>query len=484
MRRPYALFGALAAIGMLAAFSLCFMCFPGMPVAYGNPQPRKAEGAAAELPTRWYFAEGTTREGFFEYISLQNPGTEAAEVHITYMTNDGPIGPFVHSIPPVSRGTVFVNGYLDPGLDVSVAVESDSGVVAERPMYFVYKGAWEGGHVSKGVNEPHATWYFAEGTTRPGFEEWLCIQNPQEKVQQVKVTFFTPRFVDSKTFRIAPRHRFTLDINREVAELWPDDPHQDVSLKVEAEEGVIAERPMYFDYKGSWRGGDIVMGVTDPGREWYLAEGYCEWNFETWLCFLNPNLEVAHVTVNYRRGDGAALPPQRLEISGYSRFTLYVNEAAGKGEFSFHITSDRDIVVERPMYFNYRYTWSGGHDNTAVSAAAPEWYLAEGSTRRGIETYLCVLNPLDVAQRVIVEYLMEEGGYREVEFSIPPRSRYTRNVNADLGDGHDVSFRVKAFKDTDPVEPGEVVVERPMYFLYGGTIPGGHVTSGYPVALP
>jgi hypothetical protein len=63
---------------------------------------------------------------------------------------------------------------------------------------------------------------------------------------------------------------------------------------------------------------------------------------------------------------------------------------------------------------------------------------------------------------------------------VPARSRYTRSVNADVGPNHDVSFRVKALLNTDPVEPGEIVVERPMYFLYGGSIPGGHVASGYP----
>ncbi|MDI6831135.1 MAG: hypothetical protein QME88_07340 [Actinomycetota bacterium] len=468
----------------MALAALVVVSVPGAvrPAALFSASPEVGSAAAVDaLPGRWYFAEGTTREGFYEYLSLQNPGTAAAEVRITYMTNDGPIGPFVHTVPPVSRATVFVNGYLDPGLDVSAAVESDRGLVAERPMYFSYRGKWHDGHVTKGVNEPGRTWYFAEGTTRPGFEEWLCIQNPLDVEQGVTVGYFTPEVVEFKTYRIAALHRFTLDINREVAGLWPEDPHQDVSLKVEAEEGVIAERPMYFDYKGSWQGGHIVVGETAPGREWYLAEGYCEWNFETWLCFLNPGLEDAHITVNYRRGDGAALPPQRLKVSGYSRFTLYVNDVVGKGEFSFHILSDRDIVVERPMYFNYRYTWAGGHDTAAVPRAAPEWFLAEGSTRRGIETYLCVLNPLEVGQRVMVEYLLQEGGYREVEFTVPPRSRYTRNVNADLGEGYDVSFRVKALKDTETMEPGSVVVERPIYFLYGGTIPGGHVTSGYAV---
>jgi hypothetical protein len=434
--------------------------------------------AAPELPTTWYFAEGTTREGFFEYLSIQNPGADEAEVSITYMTNEGEVGPFVTIVPPVTRETILVNSQLDEGLDVSTKVEGDKGLVVERPMYFTYKDKWEGGHVVMGVNQASNEWYFAEGTTRPGFDEWLCIQNAQPEQQQVTVTYYA---VDAhvETYTISAQHRFTIDVNAEVARLWPDEPHQDVSIKVEAPSGVIAERPMYFDYKGDWEGGHIVMGQNVPGKEWYLAEGYCQWNFETWLCILNPDLAPANVTINYRRKDGAALPPQDMVIPGLSRRTVYVNNVVGQGEFSFQVTSDTDIVVERPMYFDYNYVWPGGHNNMAVSVAAAEWYLAEGATWHGIETYLCILNPLTEDQDVIVQYLMEGGLYRQEEFVVPARSRYTRNVNADVGENHNVSFRVNAFKQTEPIEPGEIIVERPMYFLYGGIFPGGHVASGF-----
>lgn len=446
------------------------------------PVPGGAATAAQPTPPQtWYFAEGTTRDGFFEYISLQNPGTDPAEVKITYMTNQGQRGPFVQSIPPVSRGTVFVNAYLDPGLDVSTKVECAKGLVAERPMYFSYKGAWEGGSVVKGVTEASKQWYFAEGTTRPGFEEWLCIQNPQDVELPVAVNYYTTSEVQVETYTVPAKHRYTIDVNMEVARLWPKEPDQDVSIKVEADQGIIAERPMYYAYMSDWEGGDTAVGETTPGRQWYLAEGYCRWNFDTWLCFLNPGFPTARVTINYLRGDGVSLPAQIMEIPGHSRQTIYVNGVVGQGEFSFHVTSDQDIVVERPMYFNYKYAWAGGHDNTAMARTSGEWYLAEGSTRHGLETYLCILNPLPVGQGVTVEYLMENGGYEAVEFTIPPHSRYTRNVNADVGEGHDVSFRVKAFKNTDPIEPGEIVVERPMYFLYGGALAGGHVASGYPL---
>jgi hypothetical protein len=466
MKRPIAI-GAMLTL-LACALLLPSLAFPSV-------------STAQDLPTTWYFAEGTTREGFFEWISLQNPSTETANVNITFMTNEGPIGPFVYDIEPVSRFTVYVNGYIDEGLDVSAAVESNVGLVAERPMYFTYKGTWEGGHVVEGVTAPNTNWYFAEGTTRPGFEEWLCLQNPQDSELDITVNYITPSEVHVKEYTVPGNYRFTVDVNLEVALLWPEEPYQDVSLTVEADQGIIAERPIYFKYMDDWEGGSAVVGETQPGTEWYLAEGYCHWNFDTWLCFLNPGLPTARVTVNYRRGDGVALPSQTIDVAGLSRQTIFVNSVVGQGEFSFHITSDQPIVVERPIYFSYNYVWDGGHDNMAMDRTAGEWYLAEGATWHGIETYLCVLNPLDVDQTVIVEYLMENSGYQEVEFTVPANSRYTRNVNADVGRDHDVSFRVKALKNTDPVEVGEIVVERPMYFLYGGSLPGGHVASGYPV---
>ncbi len=62
--------------------------------------------------------------------------------------------------------------------EVSIKCECASPFIAERPMYFSYKGAWTGGHDVAGATYPSDCWYFAEGCTRAGFEEWLCLQNP------------------------------------------------------------------------------------------------------------------------------------------------------------------------------------------------------------------------------------------------------------------------------------------------------------------
>jgi hypothetical protein len=41
-----------------------------------------------------------------------------------------------------------------------------------------------------------------------------------------------------------------------------DDASHDIGIKVESTNnvGIIAERPMYFDYGGSWTGGHDAMG--------------------------------------------------------------------------------------------------------------------------------------------------------------------------------------------------------------------------------
>ncbi len=47
-----------------------------------------------------------------------------------------------------------------------------------------------------------------------------------------------------------------------------------------------------------------------------------------------------------------------------ARQTVFVNDDAGSGyqlSARLEVTAGPDIVVERPMYFNFR-GWTGGHD--------------------------------------------------------------------------------------------------------------------------
>jgi hypothetical protein len=86
----------------------------------------------------WHFAEGTTREGFVEYLTLQNPQEKGARAELTFMTGEGEVIPYTLDMAPHSRATLNVNSILGPGRDVSVSVHSSQPIICERPMYFLY----------------------------------------------------------------------------------------------------------------------------------------------------------------------------------------------------------------------------------------------------------------------------------------------------------------------------------------------------------
>ena len=106
----------------------------------------------------------------------------------------------------------------------------------------------------------------------------------------------------------------------------------------------------------------VVLEAGMGGNQFYFAEGYTGSGFEEWLCLANPNptATVAHVTYMFEDGTTQA---QEVPIGANTRQTVYVNDAVGSGKnVSIRITSDSPIVAERPMYFNYKGAWTGGHD--------------------------------------------------------------------------------------------------------------------------
>lgn len=56
----------------------------------------------------------------------------------------------VHNLDPMSRSTVLVSEEVGIDRDVAIRLEAEQPIVAERPMYFNYGGAWRGGHDAMG----------------------------------------------------------------------------------------------------------------------------------------------------------------------------------------------------------------------------------------------------------------------------------------------------------------------------------------------
>jgi hypothetical protein len=167
-----------------------------------------------------------------------------------------------YGVPADERSTVFVPAEVGEGQDVSVYLFSTSPFLAERPMYFSYAGmmdwGWTGGHCVIGATKTATDWYFAEGHTGAGFEEWLCIQNPGTEKAAVTITYNPEGGAApiTRVHEVAADSRFTIPVNVDAG------TGLTLSAEVTSTHPVTCERPMYFDYGPGWTGGHCVVGFT------------------------------------------------------------------------------------------------------------------------------------------------------------------------------------------------------------------------------
>ncbi|MHB8896915.1 MAG: DUF5719 family protein, partial [Candidatus Geothermincolia bacterium] len=216
------------------------------------------------------------------------------------------------------------------------SVPAPVGIIAERPMYFNYQGAWTGGHDVLGATSPASTYYFAEGTCRPGFDPYLCVQNPGSLGADVKITYMLgDGRTKEQTIAVAAHSRSTVRVKDTLGEA--NDNSHDFSAKVEAVNGagIIAERPMYFNYQGAWTGGHDVLGATSPASTYYFAEGTCRPGFDPYLCVQNPGSLGADVKITYMLGDGQT-KEQTIAVAAHSRSTVRVKDTLGEANDNSH----------------------------------------------------------------------------------------------------------------------------------------------------
>ncbi len=441
-----------------------------------EPEPEPEPEPAAKS---FYFAEGYTGEGFQEYLCVGNTGSSEARVEVEFFFPDGASSSRSMAVPAGSRGTLDVNAAVGQGREVSMIVTSEGDIVAERPMYFMYGGKWTGGHVVMGARKPSTTWYFAEGYTGEGFEEWLCVLNPGTAASGLTLRFQTQEAgaVTVGGFEVGPRSRASFKVNDILGADYQ------ASCAVEASQPVVVERPMYFDYRGAgshhWEGGHCVMGATSLAKTFLFAEGTTREGFEEWLALQNPHDFPIEVEAAYGFAPGQGDPRRKTyRVEGGRRLTIFVPDEVGtEKDVSIELSSAGDFLAERPTYFDYTGAgaghWQGGHCVIGAVNASSEAFFAEGYTGNGYHEWLCLYNPGDLEAVMEVVYLTQERGALEPRtVTVPPGSRITIFVNQHAGSGYQLSCRLRV------ISGPPVVAERPMYFSQGG-LDGGHVVTGY-----
>jgi hypothetical protein len=289
-------------------------------------------------------------------VDLTYPGVGIKEI---WVTNEAVI------VPPESRRTVDVNAVLPKGRDAGarVSVRSGPDVVAERVMYFHADPGLghiaDDGSVAPGAQSGAREWLFAEGTTRPGYQEYLTIANPSTAPASVEVTYPGAPGTSSQV-SVPGGQRATIDVNRAVGS------GRDVGARVVVTAGpdVIAERPLYYTL-----GGDVALGVPAPQRSWLFAEGTTRAGFQEYLTIANPGAADAAVSVYVRVAPGQGSPvAQAVTVPAGGRVTVDVNALAGPDkDVGLVVTSTNDVPVlaERPLYFTAPY--AGGSVATGIA---------------------------------------------------------------------------------------------------------------------
>jgi hypothetical protein len=237
---------------------------------------------------------------------------------------------------------------------------------------------------------------------------------------------------------------------------------------------------------------EYEQGTHPLGRHTrYLAEGATIGPFDTRLALFNPNPAPAAVLVRFLCQRACGVPDipgqdtivrRLITLAPYARGTLDVSTVAGLAdeEFATILESDQPVVADRTM------TWDGtaygSHAETAMTAPASAWYLAEGATINGFKLFYLLQNPNAVDATVTVEYLLGRGLAPVTRtYTLPPQSRTTLDVSTQHPSlrAAEVSARIVTDADTP------ILVERAMYLNAGGRLFGaGHASAGITTPAP
>jgi len=402
--------------------------------------------------SKWYFSEGCTRSGFDTYLLVQNPNTSCVSIKITLMDQYGNQKTFSDTICGLRRVTYHVNDCMSDR-DISAIVECTNslGIVAERSMYW----SGGGGHNSIGVKKTSKTWFLAEGSTSNGFDTWILVQNPHSSDALLKITYMDEfGMTEEEAVTVKSHSRFTRNIGKHVLGM---NNKNGVSTAIEVldGEGVISERSMYWLLGG----GHNTMGVTATSKKWFLAEGSTANGFDTWILVQNPYSSDALIKIAYMDEFGRT-EEETVTVKSHSRFTRNIGKQVSSMNnkngvsTTIEVLDGEGVISERSMYWPA----GGGHNVVGSTSTSQKWYLAEGSTLYGFQTWLLILNPYESRDKVQITYMSEKGSIKIETVTIEPKSRCTINVNNKIPNTGGVSITV------DCTEGKGVVVERSMYW--------------------
>ena len=398
---------------------------------------------------KWYLAEGSTAWGFDTYISIENPNDEGVICTITLMESDGSVTAPTISLPATSQTTINPRSYLGES-DFSTKVECrDRKIIAvDRSMYWTPPGtAVREGHSSIGSNTPASTWYMAEGSSSWGFETWILIQNPNGYSVTCDITYMIEGDGPQSFQKVVNAN------SRATFAMVDDIGAKDASIRVSCTSTIMCERAMY---RNNRRCGHDSIGTTSPSMDFYLPEGTTNYGFTEYILLQNPNSYPVTVDMTYMTSYGPEPKPSFI-MDPLTRKTIRVNDDIQYTDLSTKVHATGSIIAERAMYWDNG-TGEAGHASIGLSSGGMIFYLPDGQSSDGFETFTCVQNPNDDYVEVKVTYMTPSGqGNMSFTDLILSQSRATYNMTDRLTNSR-AAIKVESLRVGMPI-----MCERAMY---------------------
>lgn len=392
----------------------------------------------SEVSCSRYFADGTTAEGFEEWINVLNPGRSQAELEIGFFTAQGNLVKG-YAVPPQGRISIPVKQEIPWQGDVSVRLQSSVPVAAERALFFDRGAGSCGGSISRGVQEPGKVFYFPGGTTREGFEEYLSVFNPSGSTALLNLSFQGGNGNAVSELAVPPLMRATLRVNDLV-------PAGDHVLVARSDTPIVVERAQYFNHGNGIKGGSCTTGTAFPRGEWYFAGGTTRGLCDAYLALYNPCREATWLRCVLVGPDGTSVEEELILRAG-ERKDLFLNPFLPPDiDYAVRVESLLPVVAEFNTFFLINNV-AGGSSDCGGERPSEHWCFAEGSTAPGFAERLILFNPLQGAQKAKVTFLLGSGGKVSRSYVLPSQGLLSLDVAAEAGQANEVALLIQAQRE-------------------------------------
>lgn len=211
-------------------------------------------------------------------------------------------------------------------------------------------------------------------------------------------------------------------------------------------------------------------------------------HFKESIAILNPTGASARVHVRVQQSKFAERwhPAAVVDVEAQRQRVIDLRAIAGPmgGDVSVELEADRDIVADRRvMWGRPGFGEEGSHLERALPAPSRTWFMAEGATHSGLDTYYLLQNPHYTASATVrIRYFVPGGLGLEKDYLVPPRERVTIAVDMQTN-----AAGVQVLANTDVA--GEITVlgtgpailaERAVYLGTGWQ--AGHGSAGVTAA--